>query len=129
MSPADRGAPGLGAVLEQTTLAAHHAAFEYADRRCAPDLATARADTWRLVHLLGALSDLSTGLAAYTGDCLHGHGLRSDDHVDPSQHLAHACRGWADLRHALDDAQQACREAYTSLSHLSTGPVPTSPGK
>ena len=54
---------GLGAVLEQATLAAHHAAFEYADQSCAPELATARAESWRLIHLLGALSDLATAFA------------------------------------------------------------------
>ncbi|RAS67204.1 hypothetical protein C8D87_103543 [Lentzea atacamensis] len=126
MSRADRADPGSGdglaAVLEQATLATHHAAFEYADRCCAPDLATARADSWRLIHLLGALSDLTTALAAYTGDCPQRHELRSDDNVEPAQHLAHACRGWADVRHALDNAQNACREAYTSLSHLNAQP-------
>ena len=126
MSGADRPAPGagLGTTLEQATLAAHHAAFEYADPSCAPDLATARAESWRLIHLLGALSDLSTALAAYTGDCPHRHELRSDDHVEPAQHLAHASRGWAGLRHALDDAQRACREAYTALSHVNVQPLP-----
>ncbi|WP_112263906.1 hypothetical protein [Lentzea terrae] len=109
---------GLGAVLEQATLAAHHAAFEYADQSCAPELATARAESWRLIHLLGALSDLATALAAYTGDCPQRHELRSDDDVEPSRHLAHASRGWAGLRHALEDAQRACREAYTALSHV-----------
>ncbi|GAB2864304.1 hypothetical protein [Lentzea nigeriaca] len=124
-----RGEPGLVAVLEQATLAAHHAAFEYADPCGAPDLATARADSWRLIHLLGALSDLTTALAAYTGECPQRHELHSDDPVEPAQHLAHACRGWADLRHALDSAQQSCREAYASLSHLDARPLPTRPGK
>jgi hypothetical protein len=141
MSRTGRAAPGSGAglatVLEQATLATHHAAFEYADRGCAPELARARADSWRLIHLLGALSDLTTALAAYTGDCPQRHELRSDDHVEPAQHLAHACRGWADLRHALDTAQTACREAHASLSHLNaqprrgndTGPAPSRPGR
>ncbi|MGW4215043.1 hypothetical protein ACWEIJ_44205 [Lentzea sp. NPDC004789] len=128
-----RPEPGLGAVLEQAALATHHAAFEYADRSCAPDLPTARADAWRLIHLLGALSDLSTALAAHAGDCPQRSELHSDDHVEPAQHLAHACRGWADLRHALDTAQHACREAYTALSHLNAGSLPdtapTRPGK
>ncbi|MET8763110.1 hypothetical protein [Lentzea sp. NPDC004782] len=104
-----RPEPGSGAVLEQAALAAHHAAFEYADRSCAPDL--------------------STALAAHTGDCPQRNELRSDDHVEPARHLAHACRSWADLRHALDDAQHACREAYAALSHLNAGPVPTRPGR
>jgi hypothetical protein len=134
MSRPDPGA-GLAAVLEQAALAVHHASFEYADKSCAPDLSSARADSWRLIHLLGALSDLSTALAAYTGDCPQRNELHSDDHVEPARHLAHACRGWTDLRHALDDAQHACREAYTALSHLNagslpgTGPVPARPGK
>lgn len=127
---ADRPAPGagagVGAVLEQATLAAQHAAFEYADPCCAPDLATARAESWRLIHLLGALSDLATALAAHTGDCPQRNELRSDNHVEPAQHLAHASRGWAGLRHALDDAQRACREAYTALSHVNVQPLPGS---
>jgi hypothetical protein len=114
----------LSAVLEQATLATHHAAFEYAEPCCAPDLATARADSWRLIHLLGALSDLTTALAAHTGCCPEGTELYSDDDVEPVRHLAHASRGWADLRHALDNAQQACREAYTSLRHLNARPLP-----
>lgn len=130
MSRADRAAPGAransGAVLEQATFAAHHAAFQYANRTCAPDLATARAESWRMIHLLGALSDLTAALAAYTGDCPQRHELRSDDHVAPAQHLAHASRGWTDVRHALDDAQRACREAYTALSHVNVEPLPDS---
>jgi hypothetical protein len=130
MSRPEPGAgAGLGAVLEQTALATHRAASEYADSSRAPDLPTARADAWRLIHLLGDLSDLSTALAAYTGDCPQRSELHSDDHAEPARHLAHACRSWADLRHALDTAQHACREAYAALSHLNTGPVPTRQGK
>jgi hypothetical protein len=122
MSRAHRPDPvsgtGSGGLLEQATRAVHAAALEYADKSCAPGLPAARADSWRLIHLLGALSDLTTALGAYTGDCPQRSPLRSDDHLEPARHVAQACRGWADLRHALDNAQHACREAHTSLSHL-----------
>ena len=105
MSRADRpeadSRAGFGAALEQAALAVHHAAFDYADRRCAPDLATARAHSWRLLHLLGALSDLTAALAAHLSDGPHRNQVRSDYSVEPAQHLAHACRGLADHRRSV----------------------------
>ncbi|GLZ27890.1 hypothetical protein Lesp02_00800 [Lentzea sp. NBRC 105346] len=99
-------------MLEQ---AAHHAVVEYADGCRAPDLATARADSWRLIHPLGAISDFTAAPAACTGDRPQRHEPHSDDHAEP--------------------AQRACREAGTALSHLNaqllpgSGPLVTWPRK
>lgn len=106
----------FGKVLAQ----AHNVAKECAGRQHTPDIPTMRDESWQLIHLLGAFSDLTAARAAHTGDCPQHHQLYSDDGVEPARHVAHACRGWTDLRHALDNAQNACRELYTALSHLNT---------
>lgn len=83
-----------------------------------------RDETWRLIHLLGALSELATALVPQVGSYPQRSALHTDDGGEPGQHVAHACRGLTELRHALDDAQRAAREVYTALSHLSVAPRP-----
>ncbi|MBP2478501.1 hypothetical protein JOF53_007373 [Crossiella equi] len=92
------------------------------------------AETWQLLHLLGALGDLTTTLAPHVGSFPQRYQLRTGDDTDPAQHIAHACRDLAALRHALDDGQRAAREIYTALSRLNAmlpldGRSPQPPGE
>lgn len=82
--------------------------------------ATACAETWQLIHLLGSLGDLATTLAPEIGAYPRHYLLHADDGVDPARHLAHACRDLATLRRALGDAENAARDVYAALSHLTT---------
>jgi hypothetical protein len=84
------------------------------------------AETWLLVHLLGALGELAATLAPQVGSYPQRCVLHTDDDTDPSQQVAHACRELAALRHAFDDGKHAAREIYTALSHLNTQPPPES---
>ncbi|MFD8497440.1 hypothetical protein [Amycolatopsis sp. NPDC059657] len=114
----------LGAALGKATRAAEDATRRYLDPAHSLDPATMSAENRQLVLLLGALAEFTTALAAHLGPCADRFIPRADDNHDPRLHVAHACRGLAELRHHLDLADQAGRDVYTALSHLDTQPDP-----
>lgn len=111
-------ASALTETLNTTTRAVDQAVRERAKSDKPPRPDTVCAETWQLLHLLGALGDLTTTLAPHIGSYPRHYQLRTDNDTAPAQHIAHACRELAALRHALDGGQRAAREIYTALSHL-----------
>ena len=119
----------LAAALEKAARATDQAARHYLDPRQAPDPATVCAETWQLIHLLGAVSQLATTLAPHVGTYPQHYVLHTDDSGQPTQHAARACRELTALRHAVDTAERAAREVYTHLSHLNAHPRPERDGE
>ena len=114
----------LVAVLREATRATERSVRDYLDLRRTPDTVVTSGESWQLVHLLGALGEFATALAIRLGDYSQRHALPVDDRGAPVQHIAHACRGLAELRRALEDAQRAARQVYTALSHLEARRLP-----
>lgn len=108
----------LAAVLGKATRATERSVRDYLDLRQTPSTVVVGGESWRLIHLLGALGEFATALAIRLGEYPQHHVLHADDGGAPAQHIARACRGLAELRRALDDAQRAARQVYTALSHL-----------
>ncbi|MCO1574588.1 hypothetical protein M8C13_02300 [Crossiella sp. SN42] len=110
----------LATALEEAGRTIAEATHRYLDPHRAPGPATACAETWQLIHLLGALGELATALAPQVGAYPRRHLLHAHDGADPTRHLAHACRDLTTLRRALDEARHAAQNVYTALSHLNT---------
>jgi len=114
----------ITAVLNTATRGVDQAVRERVRSDQPPVPETVCAETWQLIHLLGALGELTTALAPQVGNYPQRYVLRTDDDIDPAQQIAHACRELTALRHALDDGRRAAREIYTALSHLNATPPP-----
>jgi hypothetical protein len=111
-------AGSLAAVLAEAVRAVERSSRAHLDPRLTPSPAVLTGESWQLVHLLGALGEHATALATRVGGSAAHYAVPADDGGTPAQHVARACRGLAELRKALDDAQRAAREVYAALSHL-----------
>ncbi|RJQ85494.1 hypothetical protein [Amycolatopsis panacis] len=114
----------ITAALDKATRAVYQAVRERGESDRPPLPGAVRAGTWQLIHLLGALGELAATLAPHVGSYPQRYRLHTDDDTNPAQHVAHACRELAALRHALEKGQRAAREIHTALSHLNTLPPP-----
>jgi hypothetical protein len=94
----------LTAVLDTTIRSVEQTVRERVDADLPPRPETVCAETWQLVHLLGALSELAATAAPQVGSYPQRYPLHVDDGSDPDRLVAHACRELAALRHALDES-------------------------
>lgn len=107
----------LATALADATRAADRSLRAHLDPDRTPDPVVVSRESWQMIHLLGTLGDHTAALAARIGACPQRYSVRVDDGA-PADQVARACRGLAELRQALDDAQRAAREVYSSFSHL-----------
>ncbi|HWO59256.1 MAG TPA: hypothetical protein VNO31_04400 [Umezawaea sp.] len=107
----------LATALADATRAADRSLRAHLDPDRTPDPVVVSRESWRMVHLFGTLGYHTAALAARVGACSQHYSAPADDGV-PADQVARACRALAELRQALDDAQRAAREIYSTFSHL-----------
>lgn len=119
----------LATALADATRAAERSIRAHLDPERTPEPVVMSRESWQMIHLFGALGDLAAALASRIGASPHRYSVLADDGA-PADQIARACRGLAELRHALEDAQRAARDVYAALSHLEVhrGADPSGPG-
>lgn len=80
---------------------------------------------WHVAQLTGGLAEVSTTLALRVEEHARTRLLRTQDGGDPTEQVARATRALAELRQALDRADEAAREYHSCISHLVVDADPT----